>query len=147
MSEENKAVVRREAAEIYSYTGNLDTADEIYAPDFVGHNTSSPEPIRGPEAVKQFAGMYRSVFPDLTSTIEDQIAEGDKVVTRWIARGTHQGELVGIAAPTGNTVEITGMTFSRISSEGKIVEAWYNGDDLGLMQQLGVIPEPGQGGS
>ena len=144
MSEENKAVVRREAAEIYSHTGNLDAADEIYAPDFIGHNPSNPEPIRGPEAVKQFAGMYRNVFPNLTSTVVEQIAEGDTVATLWRARGTHQGELMGIA-PTGNTVELTGMTFSRIS-EGKISEAWYNGDDMGLMRQIGAIPEPGQGG-
>ena len=144
MSEENKAVVRREATEIYSHTGNLDVADELYAPDFIGHNPSNPEPIRGPEDVKQFAGMYRDAFPDITSTIEEQIAEGDTVATRWRARGTHQGELMGIA-PTGNTVELTGMTFSRIS-EGKISEAWYNGDDMGLMRQIGAIPELGQGG-
>ena len=145
MSEENKAVVRREAEEIYSHTGNLDAADEIYAPDFIGHDAASPEPIRGPEGVKQYAGMYRSAFPDIQATVEDQTAEGDTVATRWRARGTHQGELMG-SAPTGNTVEITGMSFSRIS-EGKIVEAWYNGDDLGMMQQIGAVPEPGQAGS
>ena len=98
--------------------------------------------MHGPEAVKQFAGMYRNVFPDITSTSEEQIAEGDTVATRWRARGTHQGELMGIA-PSGNPVEITGTTFSRIS-EGKISEAWYNGHDMGLMRHIGVILEPGE---
>ena len=141
-AEENKALARRVSEEIYSSGGNVDVADEIYAPDFVGHDPSSPEEIRGPEGVKQFASAFRSAFPDMQSTVEDQIAEGDKVVTRYTSSGTHQGELMGIP-PTGNPVEMTGIYMSRISG-GKLVEEWYNPDILGLMQQLGVIPPPGQ---
>jgi steroid delta-isomerase-like uncharacterized protein len=143
-TEENKILARRLSEEVYS-RGNLDAADEIYAPDFVGHDPNSPEEMRSPEGVKQLAGAYRNAFPDLQVTIEDQVAEGDEVATRWRARGTHQGEMMGIA-PTGNRVEMTGINFSRIA-EGKIVEEWYNYDALGLMQQLGVVPPPGQAGS
>ena len=75
-------------------------------------------------------------------TVEDLIAEGDKVVTRWRARGTHQGELMGIP-PSGNPVEVTGITIHRIEG-GKVVETWANYDALGMMQQVGAVPEPGQ---
>ena len=138
-AEENKAIVRREAEEIFSQ-GNLDAADEIYAPDFVGHEPTTPEGIRGLEGARQFAAVYREAFPDLQLTVEDQLAEGDKVATRFTARGTHQGELEGIA-PTGNQVEIKGIYISRIA-EGKIAEDWTNFDALGLMQQIGAIPQP-----
>jgi predicted ester cyclase len=92
MSEENKAIVRRQEEEIHTQ-GNLDAADEIYAPNYVGHDPSNPEDIRGLEAAKQAAADYRKAFPDLQVTIEDLIAEGDKVATRVRYRGTHQGEL------------------------------------------------------
>jgi steroid delta-isomerase-like uncharacterized protein len=142
MSEESKAIARRTSDELYS-RGNLDVVDEIYAPNAVAHDPNSPEEIRGPEGIKQLASMFRSAFPDMQVTVEDQIAEGDKVVTRYTVRGTHQGELMGIP-PTGNRMEeITGIYMSRISG-GKIVEEWYNYDALGMMQQLGVIPAPGQ---
>jgi len=142
MSEENKALARRVSEELYNSRGNPDATDEIYAPDFVAHDPNSPEEIRGPEGVKQLASAFRSAFPDMQSTVEDQIAEGDKVVTRYTFSGTHQGELMGIP-PTGNRVQMTGIYMSRISG-GKIVEEWYNYDVLGLMQQLGVIPPPDQ---
>jgi steroid delta-isomerase-like uncharacterized protein len=140
MSEENKAIVRREHEEIWNSQGNLDAADEIYAPDYIGHDPSLPEDIRGVEAAREFAAAYRSAFPDLEFIIEDQIAEGDKVATRLTVRGTHQGDLEGIA-PTGNEVEIKGIVFSRIG-EGKIAEDWGVFDILGLMQQIGAIPPP-----
>jgi steroid delta-isomerase-like uncharacterized protein len=139
-AEENKAIVRREHEEIWNSQGNLDAADEIYAPDYIGHDPSLPEDIRGVEAAREFAAMYRSAFPDLEFIIEDQIAEGDKVATRLTIRGTHQGELEGID-PTGNEVEIKGIVFSRIA-EGKIAEDWGVFDILGLMQQIGAIPPP-----
>jgi steroid delta-isomerase-like uncharacterized protein len=142
MSEESKAIARRTSDELYS-RGNLDVVDEIYAPNAVAHDPNSPEEIRGPEAIKQLASMFRSAFPDMQVTVEDQIAEGDKVVTRYTVRGTHQGELMGIP-PTGNRMEqITGIYMSRISG-GKIVEEWYNYDALGMMQQLGLVPASGQ---
>ena len=108
MSEENKAIVRREIEEVFSAQGNLDVADEIFAPEYVGY----PEDVRGPEGAKETAKMYRNAFPDVQLSIEDQVAEGDKVVTRWIGSGTHQGEMMGIA-PTGNQVRVDGMTISR----------------------------------
>jgi steroid delta-isomerase-like uncharacterized protein len=143
MSEENKALVRRELEKIFSKV-NLDAADEVYAPDYVGHDPTEPEAIRGLEGVRQYAAAFRSAFPDLQATVEDQVAEGDTVATRFTARGTHQGELEGIG-PTGNRVEVPGIVISRIEG-GKIAEDWTNYDALGLMQQLGVIPQPQQPG-
>ena len=96
--------------------------------------------MRGPEGAKETAKMYRNAFPDVQLSIEDQVAEGDKVVTRWIGSGTHQGEMMGIA-PTGNQVRVDGMTISRIE-DGKIVEEWEIYDALGMMQQLEAIPSP-----
>ena len=142
MSEENKALARRVSGELYSSRGTLDAADDIYAPDVVFHDPNSPEELHGPEGVKHFASAFRSAFPDRQSTVEDQIAEGDKVVTRYTFSGTHQGELMGIP-PTGNRVQMAGMYMSRISG-GKIVEEWNIYDLLGLMQQLGATPAPGQ---
>ena len=137
MSEENKALARRWAG-IFNQD-NLDLVDEIYAPDFVGHDPAMPEDTRGVEGAREFYSMYRSAFPDTEITVEDQVAEGDKVVTRWTARGTHQGELMGVP-PSGNRVEVMGTTISRIE-DGKIVEEWDIYDALGMMQQIDAIPE------
>ena len=98
--------------------------------------------MRGLEAAKHAAADYRQAFPDLHVTVEDLIAEGDRVAARLRFRGTHLGELDGIA-PTGRRVDCTGIVISRIE-EGKISEDWANFDDLGMMQQLRLIPEPGQ---
>src|SRR5215207_1201478 len=141
-AEENKAVVRREMEELFNHTGNLDVADEIIAPNYVSYEPTSGE-TRGIEGAKQFAATYREAFPDLENTIEDMVAEGDKVVVRFRARGTHQGETEAFGPPTDKRMEITGITIKRLS-EGKIVEAWTNFDALGMMQQLGLIPEPAQ---
>ncbi len=137
-TEENKAIVRRAIEEVFSAQGNLDVADELYAPHYVGRNPVSPEDVRGPEGVKEEASMYRNAFPDVRLMIEDQVAEGDKVVTRWIGVGTNQGEMMGVA-PTRNRVRVDGMTIDRIE-DGKIVEEWEIFDAMGLMQQLGAIP-------
>jgi steroid delta-isomerase-like uncharacterized protein len=142
MSEENKAIARRVLEEVFSAQGNLDVADELFAPNYVGHDPVSPEDIRGPEGVKELASMYRNAFPDVQQSVEDQVAEGDKVVTRWIASGTHQGELMGIA-PSGNRATVTGISIERIV-DGKIVESWDKYDALGMMQQIGAIPSPDQ---
>jgi predicted ester cyclase len=114
-AEENKAIARREMEELFNHTGNLDVADEIYAPDYVGHEPTQPEDLHGVEAARQFAATMRSAFPDLTCTIEDQVAEGDKVVTRWTGRGTHQGETEELGPPSGNRMEITGISIERFS--------------------------------
>jgi steroid delta-isomerase-like uncharacterized protein len=138
MSEENKAVSRRVVEEFF-VAGRFEIGDELFDQDYVGHDVASPEPIRGPDGVRQQAEGYRTAFPDLQLTVEDQVAEGDKVATRWTARGTHDGDLLGIA-PTGKQATVSGMTIDRFSG-GKIVESWDNWDALGLMQQIGAVPQ------
>jgi steroid delta-isomerase-like uncharacterized protein len=138
-TEENKALVRRFFEEGWN-AGNLDVFDEIDVPDYVLHDPSVHEEVRGVEGIKRFASMYLRAFPDLHFTVEDQIAEGDKVVTRWTSSATHRGELMGIP-PTSNRTGVSGITISRIS-EGRLVEDWNIWDTLGLMRQLDVIPEP-----
>jgi predicted ester cyclase len=139
-TEQNKATSRRFFEEVWN-KGKLDVLDEITDPNFVGHEPVGGD-IRGREALKQFIRMYRTAFPDLRFTIEDQVAEGDNLVTRWSTSGTHNGGLMGIA-PTGKQTRSTGISVERFSA-GKTVEDWTNWDALGLMQQLGVIPALGQ---
>jgi steroid delta-isomerase-like uncharacterized protein len=143
MSEENKTLARR-WADIFNQ-GNLDLVDEIYASNYVDHDPTMPEDVRGVEGAREFYGMYRSAFPDTEITIEDQLAEGDMVATRWTARGTQQGELMGVP-PSGNRVEVMGVTISRIEG-GKIVEEWDIYDALGMMQAIGAVPEQEPTGS
>ncbi len=140
-AEENKALVRRFIGEVIN-EGNMATIDELVDPNWVDHDPNSPEEIRGIEGSKQFYGVFRSAFPDIQVTIEEQVAEGDKVVTLWSFRGTHQGELDGIPA-SGNQVMIKGMSMDRISG-GKFVETWDMYDALGMMQQIGAVPSPEQ---
>jgi steroid delta-isomerase-like uncharacterized protein len=137
MSAENKAIARRLLEEAFN-SGNLDVVDELVAPEFVNHAAALPEPTTGIEATKASIAGYRDAFPDLRLTIEQQVAEGEFVTTRWSARGTHRGELMGMAA-TGKQATVTGITLDRIV-DGRFVESWTNWDTLGLMQQLGVIP-------
>jgi len=138
-AEENKAVVRREVEQLYNHTGNLDAVEEIIAPNYVSYEPTSGE-TRGIEGARQFAATFRQAFPDLQCTIEDMVAEGDKVVMRFRGSGTHQGETEAFGPATGKRMEMTGIIIKRVS-EGKIVEAWTNFDALGMMQQLGMIPE------
>jgi steroid delta-isomerase-like uncharacterized protein len=139
MSEANKALVRRMANEVMN-NGNLRVVDEIIAPNAVNHSNPPGFPA-GTAGVKQMVTMYRSAFPDMRITIEDLVAEGDKVVARWSATGTHRGELMGIPA-TGKRVTVTGIEINRIAG-GKIAEHWEIFDQLSMMQQLGVVPAPG----
>jgi steroid delta-isomerase-like uncharacterized protein len=137
MSEENKALVRRYFEEIWD-RGNLDLIDELFTTNFVRHGPTATEgEVHGQEDFESLVSMYRSALPDLRIPIEDQIAEGDRVVTRWRARGTHQGELMG-NAPTGNPASVTGILVDRISG-GKIEEEWVDYDTLHLMQQIGAL--------
>jgi steroid delta-isomerase-like uncharacterized protein len=140
LSETNKTVSRRFFDEVFG-KGKLNVLDEIIAKDHVnsGPGTISGLP-NGPEGSKQFVTAYRNAFPDVHFTIDDQIAEGDKVVTRWSAHGTHQGELAGLPA-TGKSASVTGIVVDRIVN-GKIAESWGIFDEFGMMQQLGVIPMP-----
>ena len=139
-TEENKAIFRRYVEEVGN-EGKLELADDIFD-RYLAHQSDGSVLERGPEDVKRFMGEFRQGFPDFHSTIEDQIAEGDKVVTRWRMRGTHRGEFRGIA-PTGKDLDVTGIGIFRFSN-GKVVESWDNFDQLGMMQQLGMIPEPEQ---
>ena len=118
--------------------GHLNVTDELFASNYVGHDPVSPEDVRGPQGVKEFAGMYRNAFPDVLFSIEDQVAEEDLVVTRGIASSTHQGDLMGLA-PTGNRVTVVGTSVERIV-DGQIEETWDNCDALGMMQQIGALP-------
>ena len=137
---DNKAIVRRWVDEGWN-KGNIDAiADEFFAPDFIGHDFTGSD-TRGVESVKQRIAIIRAVFPDFHITIEDMIAEGDMVVTRWTSRGTHKGMFMGIP-PTNKHVTWTGIDINRFIG-GKTVEAWSNGDTLGLMQQLGAISSIG----
>jgi steroid delta-isomerase-like uncharacterized protein len=137
MSEDNKALARSSWEEVVNKQ-NPQAIDEVYAPDFVWHEPD--EDIQGSEQAKQFVSMYFAAFPDINVTVEDVIAEGDKAVTRWTIRGTHRGELMGIA-PTDKHIELKGITIHRIEG-GKIVEEWERYDNLGMMQQLGVVEQP-----
>jgi steroid delta-isomerase-like uncharacterized protein len=132
--EENKTLSRREIEEIFS-EGKLDVADEMYSSDFVDYDLVLPQTMNGPEEMKEYVSMYRSAFPDLEVTLEDQVAEGDKVVNRWTARGTHQGEYMGVS-PTGKEVQFAGMHISRVNAEGKIAENWEVYDLMALMRQI-----------
>ncbi len=140
-AEENKALVRRYAQELLNQT-NLDLFDEIFAPDFVQYG-ADPDQVSGVEDLKQFFIMMRLGFPDFQVTIEDLFAaEGEKVVLRFVFRGTHEGEFTGVA-PTGKQVTMAGIDIFRIAG-GKIVELWNQEDVLGMMQQIGAVPAPGQ---
>jgi steroid delta-isomerase-like uncharacterized protein len=134
MSEENKALVRR----AWELADNPDILEEVYAPDVVWHEPD--QEIRGLEQAKQFVSTYKTAVPDVNITVEDVIAEGDKVVTRVTLRGTHQGETEEFGPPTGRQFEGGGITISRIEG-GKIVEDWDSYDNLTTLQQLGLAPE------
>jgi steroid delta-isomerase-like uncharacterized protein len=139
-TEENKTLIRRLCDEGWNQ-GNLATLDEIMAPNFVDHSPMVPNLSLGSEGYKQFVAASRTACPDFWVSIEDLIAEGDTVVMRITAGGTHQGAWLGIP-PTGKQFTETGIYIFRIAG-GKIVERWGNQDDLGMLQQLGVIPALG----
>jgi len=138
MSEENKAIARKFIRMME--LGDPSIADEILAADFYSH--AAPDPTASIEGVKATATMMKNASPDAQAHIEFQVAEGDKVVTHYKWSGTHQGEIFGIPA-TGKQVSWTITTTFRIA-DGKIREAWVNWDQWGLMQQLGVVPTPGE---
>jgi ketosteroid isomerase-like protein len=121
---------------------DLTLIDELIAPTYTAHDPSAPDFGRGPERIKKMITLFRTAFPDLHVTVEDVVVQGDKEVVRWIGRGTHKGELMGIA-PTGKPVTITGIDIARIAG-GKIEEIWNNWDALGLLQQIGGVPPLGQ---
>jgi steroid delta-isomerase-like uncharacterized protein len=135
-TEENKAIARRYIQDVWD-KGDFDAEKELVADNIVQYLPGQP-PAPGLEAHHQLLTMFLNAFPDWHGPLEDVIAEGDKVTTRWTFHGTHQGELFGIPA-TGKQVTLTGMGIYRIEN-GKIVELWTNFDQLGMLQQLGVVP-------
>lgn len=135
-SEHNKTIARRFFEDAYN-TGNVALLEQLLAPTYVDYKAPPGTPD-GPQGIAAIITMFRQAFPDLRFTIEDQVAEGDKVVTRYTFRGTQQGELMGIP-PTGKQVSIGGISIYRIT-DGKMQQAWIEYDMLGLMQQLGVVP-------
>jgi steroid delta-isomerase-like uncharacterized protein len=135
--EENKAVIRRFVEEVQTQH-NIDIMDELFSPDFYDHSSLSTTHTLNES--KQFFAMCFSAFPDLRADIHDQIAEEDKVVTHKTFRGTHKGEFMGIPA-TGKRVSFDVIDIFRVT-EGRIMEHWFEGDMMGLMQQLGAVPTP-----
>ncbi|HEV2092692.1 MAG TPA: ester cyclase [Rubrobacter sp.] len=138
MSEEvqNKVLMRRFYEELWS-RGNLEAIPELVAEDFVDHQAPVGQPS-GRGGLAGLAVMWRTGFPDMQETVEDLISEGDKVMGRFLMRGTHGGELMGVA-PTGRSVTMGGIDVVRIA-DGKISEFWYAEQMLELMQQLGAAP-------
>ncbi len=136
----NKHILRRFFEELFN-TGDLSIADEIVADNYINHNNIPGEPP-GRAGLKAFVTLLRTSFPDIQFTVDDQIAEGDKVVTRLHFTGTHQGEFAGVP-PTGKPVKVTAINIQRVSG-GQIQETWLDWDALGTMQQLGAIPAPQQ---
>jgi steroid delta-isomerase-like uncharacterized protein len=135
-TESNKAVVQRWIEEVWN-RDNLTSADELIGDNYVLHDPTRPG-LRGREGIKGSIASFRIAFPDLHFTIEDQLAEEDKVVIRYTVQGTHQGPLMGIPA-TGKHGTLTGIDIYRLV-DGKIAEAWSNWDTLLMLQQMGVIP-------
>jgi steroid delta-isomerase-like uncharacterized protein len=119
--EGNKSLIRRWLDEVFT-RGDLDAAGELFTSNYALHDPSFPQDVYGPEGIKRYVAAYRVAFPDLEVTVEDQLAEEAKVVTRWTARGTHAGEFLGLA-PTGDEVTVSGIEFDHIVG-GRIDEAW-----------------------
>jgi steroid delta-isomerase-like uncharacterized protein len=144
-TEENKARVRRLMEAAYNQ-GKLEPLDEVLDPEFVCYDPNSEAgEVRGAENIRRGVVLLRNAFPDLTITIQDQIAEGDKVVTRCTFTGTHEGEFFGLP-PTGKRLEMSGIYIDRFEGD-RLVEEWPEYDLLGAMKQLGAIPEAEQVGS
>jgi steroid delta-isomerase-like uncharacterized protein len=138
-AEENKAVIRR-WIEAYNER-DLEAEAAVLAADYVAHVPAAPGPLEGLEAWRQFSGPFAEAFPDLRLTVEDIMAEGDMVAARVAFDGTHRGEFQGIP-PSGKEVAFSSIEVNRVV-DGKVEEHWVELDLLGLMQQLGAIPEPG----
>lgn len=134
MSAENKVLLRRWFEEVWN-KGRSVAIDEMLTPQSVVHGLGAD--LKGPAGFKPFHSAYRNAFPDVTVQIDAIIAEGDIVAARWSGTGTHRGDGLGFA-PTGRRVQLNGMVFVRVEG-GKLVEGWNNFDQLGILQQLGVV--------
>ncbi len=136
MSEENKSLIHRLYEEVFD-RGYLDVAHQLYASDAVTHNPAGRGDSPEPDGIRQSVEAYRAAFRDSQVVIEDMVAEGDRVVVRYTARGVHAGALLGVP-PTGKNVESRGVAIHRIAY-GRIAESWIFRDDIGLLKQLGVM--------
>jgi predicted ester cyclase len=141
MSVQNKVAMRRIFEEAWNQ-GDFTVVEEILSPDYMAHFAPPGAPA-GREGFRWFITMYRTAFPDLQLQVDDMMADGDKVISRFTIRGTHTGQLMNIA-PTNKEVTVTGIVIVRFEN-GQNIEAWGETDRFGLMQQLGVIPTPQQG--
>jgi predicted ester cyclase len=137
-AEENKALIHYWFEQLDK--GNFDVIDELLPVDYVDHNPPLPDLPPGREGVRQSSLTLAAAFPDAVHTIEDQMAEGDKVMTRLTTRATFTGEILGFR-PTGKVVEVSGIAVHRIAG-GRLVEHWANMDMAGFMEQIGVAAEP-----
>jgi len=142
-TEENKAICRR-AVEAFN-RGDLDSVGDLFDAGYAEHDPSRVGLPLGPEGVRLAWGAMRAAFPDLEATIEDMVAQDDRVAVRGVIVGTHLGELMGIPA-TGKHVTVSLIDINRIE-DGKLVERWGQADTLGMMQQLGAIPQPDRAGA
>ena len=124
--------------------GNLDLLEEIFAPDYLHHDPANPDPrpVVGPQGVRDHLTSLMGAFPDLKFEVDEMVAEGEDIVVRWTARGTNTGDYFGMPA-TDRPIEITGMNTWN-TRDGQAVEGWVNRDDMLMMQQLGVVPAPGE---
>ena len=143
MSEDANRKLFQRYFDVVANGGNLDVADEIFASDYLHHDPANPDPrpVVGPQGVKAHLTSLKGAFPDLVFDIDDVVAEGDSIVVRWTARGTNTGDYFGMPA-TGKPIDITGMNTWN-TRDGMAIEGWVNRDDMGLLQQLGVVPTPG----
>jgi steroid delta-isomerase-like uncharacterized protein len=137
MTVEEMKNLTHEVVENFWNKKEFDLADRYYSPDYVNHHPLLPD-VKNLDQFKQWCFAFKNGFPDFNVTIEEIVVEGDMTVTRWTLRCTHTGEYMGIP-PTGKKAEMSGMTMEHLK-DGKSIEAWWNGDDLGMMQQLGIIP-------
>lgn len=136
-SEQNKAIPRQlfQAME----TNDQGALKEVFAPNLKAHHYGSPDPLSREELLQALT-MYAAAFTDQKYTVKDQLAEGDRVTTRTTWEGTHSGEFMGLP-PTGKRISASGIAISRIEN-GRIVERWIEIDQLGMLQQLGLVPLP-----
>lgn len=137
-TETNKAIITRMVEQVWN-EGRVDLVEEFLAADYIQHVVGQPT-ATGSELVREAVIMSRNAYPDFHLSIDDLVAEGDKVAGRWSMTGTHEGEFYGIP-PTGKKVSQAGTTFYRLE-KGRITEIWFLADMLGLMQQLGAVPAP-----
>ncbi|MBV9623623.1 MAG: ester cyclase [Acidobacteria bacterium] len=138
MTTGNKEVARRVFEEVWN-NKKVAAIDELIAANYIHHDAQSPSFPSGIEGYKQFVAYYLNAFPDVRFTIDNEVAEADMVVIRWTATGSHEGDLAELA-PTGRHFSVTGITMARLS-DGKVAESWNSWDALGMMQQLGAVPE------